>query len=222
MVEFEPVSHIQAERGRVFAGDDRNQYLHVGYFLTWYLSVELALTQLLAIAAGARDARIFDVLVSGMDARVKCERLRAISQLNLQLGRNLSDRLTFFERRMVKTRNRLSHNSLVVPEGSEKIYFVSISQFPKSAYGTQSAALDEAPHMPLLDLFEQGYWLNHFSDDLAALPDPQPQSRILEIEKPRSPLPQAFYQALRRQEQRATSGKPPQTPQPPDPSEGTQ
>jgi hypothetical protein len=69
-------SYLTEVRDKIFGGPDRDMFLHVGYFLCWFAHVELNLTFLLARAINHRQLDDFELLVKGMDARVKCERLR--------------------------------------------------------------------------------------------------------------------------------------------------
>lgn len=67
---------LRESRSRIFSGADRDLYLHAGYFMTWFNQIESQLTFLLAKVLGMRDLEQFELLIGGMDARVKCERLK--------------------------------------------------------------------------------------------------------------------------------------------------
>ena len=50
----------------IFGGEDRDLYLHVGYFFNWYNQVEWKITVIMAVVMGERDLVAFDQLVRGM------------------------------------------------------------------------------------------------------------------------------------------------------------
>jgi hypothetical protein len=47
----------------------------IGYFFSWYSSVEWKITNLMALVMGEKDFSAFDLLVSGMDGKQKTRRL---------------------------------------------------------------------------------------------------------------------------------------------------
>jgi hypothetical protein len=79
-------SVLEAERELVFRGTDRDLFLHIGHFYAWYAQAELNITQLLAIALDQRNMDAFDLLISGMDGRVKVERLQSLRTVSLHRG----------------------------------------------------------------------------------------------------------------------------------------
>lgn len=182
---------LEQMRDYMFNGKDRHVYLYVGHFMLWFSAVEVGITLLLALATKSIDVKGFRHLARGMDARVKCERLRAACRDYKPMGDNLSTRLEFFEKTMVKTRNNLTHSVVLLPEPREKLYFASFG-----AFGTHDAPPDydgdQAPHVPALEVFKQGLWLNLFDTDLRAVAHGEAQASILEIDHPRSPTPKEY------------------------------
>ena len=76
-------------RSEIFGGPDRDLYLHIGYFMSWFSAVELKITFFLALVLDDRQLEDFELLVKGMDARVKCERLRkACKRRAISIGPN--------------------------------------------------------------------------------------------------------------------------------------
>jgi hypothetical protein len=67
-------SFLEAERARIFSGEDRDLYLHVGYFFTWFNHVEWSLTNLMAIVMGDTDLSAFHVLVKRLEGQAKVNR----------------------------------------------------------------------------------------------------------------------------------------------------
>lgn len=178
-------------RDYMFGSDDRHVYLHVGHFMLWFAAAEVGVTLLLALATRSIDIKGFRQLVRGMDARVKCERLRSAAKDYKPIGPNLATRLEFFEKTMVKTRNLLTHSAVLLPEPRQMIYFASFG-----AFGTHDAPPDydgdAAPSMEAIELFKQGLWLNSFHTDLESVAREDAHSTTLEIDHPRSPTPTEF------------------------------
>jgi hypothetical protein len=54
---------LQNARAQIFAGEDRELYLHVGYFFCWYNQVEWKITMLMAVVMGEKDLAAFNLLV---------------------------------------------------------------------------------------------------------------------------------------------------------------
>ena len=122
---------LEAERARVFAGEDRDLYLHVGYFFTWYNNVEWKITHIMAIVMGDKDFSAFNLLVSGMDAKTKVRRLKRLCKIkNLPIEQPLADRLKHFEDKICPLRNKLAHNALVRDEQNPRFYFMQLDRLP--------------------------------------------------------------------------------------------
>ena len=56
---------------KIFSGEDRDLYLHLGYFLSWFSGVEGKLTFLIAFLTESRNLDNFDILASGLQPRQK-------------------------------------------------------------------------------------------------------------------------------------------------------
>src|ERR1044071_8305475 len=92
---------LEAMRARMFSGEDRDLYLHVGYFFTWYNQVDWKITNLMAIVMGERDFSAFELLVGRMDARRKVRRLIELCKIkNREIEQALLDRQRHYERKI--------------------------------------------------------------------------------------------------------------------------
>lgn len=90
-------------------------YAIVGKFFTNFAFCELILTHLLAHLIKARDMEAFELVVRGMDARVKSERMRrAFAKYGL-MGEGFKVRLDFFDKHAIPLRNLLAHNAHFAP-----------------------------------------------------------------------------------------------------------
>ena len=88
-------------------------YAGLGFFQTSFTTAEAFLTMLLAALCKAPIDR-FEITARGLDARIKCERIRVAAKQFSALGPNYDDWLSTFERSCIKLRNKLNHN-LVFP-----------------------------------------------------------------------------------------------------------
>ncbi len=197
-------------RSGLFGGPDRDLYVHIGYFMSWFSAVELKITLLLAVVLNYRQLNDFDLLVRGMDARVKCERLRRACKNRINIGPNFENRLRTFEDVSIPLRNKIGHRHLSNPGAGKTVYMMTLSRTAGSAFGMRQVG--ELPdQMPMLELFEHAYWLHLFSEDLlTATHVTVAQSGTLEIEQPRSPQRLAGRQPTPRKARRAKPGKPSQ------------
>jgi hypothetical protein len=184
---------LEAERARVFAGEDRDLYLHVGYFFTWYNNVEWKITNIMAVVIGDEDFSAFNLLVSGMDAKTKVRRLKRLCKIkNLRIEQPLADRLKQFEDKICPLRNKLAHNALARNEQTPRFYFMQLDRLPWKALGFDiPAGLNKQPpdHIDATTIFEHGCWLNDFSEDLTEVIYCAFRREPLGIKSPRSPLP---------------------------------
>lgn len=184
-------AELNAMRAKLFE-DARDLYLHIGYFITWFTTVETHLTFQLAITLDYSQLGDFELLVKGMDARVKCERLRKACKNRRPMGTNFAKRLLFFEKRMIPLRNKLTHSLVAMPDRSGAFYFTSLSRIPSAALGLDHVG--EPPEsMTGHQLFEHGFWLNCFAADLAEVLRTGFRGKTLEIDHPRSRLPTACH-----------------------------
>jgi hypothetical protein len=89
---------LESERAKIFANEDRELYLHVGYFFTWYNSAEWKITNLMAIIMGEKDFSSFDLFVSGMDGKTKVRRLIRLCKIKKRpIEQPLLDRLEHYK-----------------------------------------------------------------------------------------------------------------------------
>ena len=159
--------------------------------MTWFSAVELQITLLLAIATNAqseKDIAAFEILTRGMDARVKCHRLREASGLHKTIGPKLDARICHFVEKLVKRRNQIAHSLIVMANGDKEMHFTNLARMPFRALGH-----DQIGKLPIMvsteQFFFEAFWLRAFSLDLSRVSETQAQSKILEIESPVSPVP---------------------------------
>jgi hypothetical protein len=199
-------SFLKKVREDVFSRPETTLYLHTGYFMSWFAATELQLTLMLAIALRYKRLDDFDLLVRGMDARTKCERLRNACKKYKPMGPNLSTRLDHFERKICGVRNKVAHRYLALPNNDGPVYLATLAKMPYLAFGEKQIG-EKPDEMSLLELFEYGLWLNFFSQDLGPL-TAQPDRETFEIDQPRSPAPLAGSQPSSRKARRAKPDKP--------------
>jgi hypothetical protein len=176
---------------KAFDGQDGIMFAHIGHF-TWNFGiVEMGLTLLLWIFTGRQDVRTFELLVKGMDAKVKVERLRkAIKLHGSAIGPNLKARLAHFESAQINLRNQLAHSDVSLHDGA--FHFGTIAALAHML-GSEHGA---AKTISTAQLFERAAWLNLFCQDLMELigrmPNPLPtQPLATEIDHPKSGVPTA-------------------------------
>lgn len=180
-------------RANLIAGQDRNLAIDVGYFMIWYSSVELSLTNLLAYASGFPDLDVFDSLVAGMDFKVKVERLRRIRRRRGGIGPALSARLKYMDEKCRPIRNRLAHSAMSNSEKQKGNYLAStLGTMPWDDFGVkQSVGLKYRP--PVIytpaQLLGWGAWLAAFATDLSATLNHVVKTGEFEIVNPRTPEP---------------------------------
>ncbi|WP_371432094.1 hypothetical protein [Novosphingobium sp.] len=191
MFGFTP-DQADAHRQAVNTLPDSVMYIDIGYFIAWYASVELGITALLALASQASSLSSFDTLCSGMDARVKIERLRKILKAGPGIGSALDERLHYFDKKARPIRNRLAHASLAISEsGSTEYYASSLGSLPWKQLGLDPAHPDHKPPIVITpaQLLGWGAWFQHFGRDLSAAFNHALQTGVFEIVEPESPLP---------------------------------
>jgi hypothetical protein len=184
---------LEAERVRVFAGEDRDLFLHVGYFFTWYNNVEWKITNLMAVVMREQDFSAFDLLVRGMDGKKKVRRLIRLCKIKgREIEQPLLDRLKHYETKICTLRDRLGHNALCRDEQKSRFYFMNFDRLPWKELGMDIPdGLSKQPpdHIDAMTLFQHGLWLNSFSDDLTEAVNRAIEDRPLGMKTPRSPLP---------------------------------
>jgi hypothetical protein len=134
-------SFLEAERDRIFTGEDRDVYLHVGYFFTWFNQVEMQLTTLMAVVMHATDLASFELLLGRIGAKTKVRRLRQLCKIkNRVIEQSLLDRLTHYEKTICGLRDRLAHGALARDENQPRFYYVSVTQLPWTVFGQKVAS----------------------------------------------------------------------------------
>jgi hypothetical protein len=136
------------------SGDEGNLYLDLGYFISWFAVSEFRITSLLQAATTSQNTTAFDLLTKGMDARVKCERLRAACDLFLPMGSNLDTRLGVFERHIIPLPNKLAHSFVACPHPFTTMHFSSQAKLPYKAFGKEQIG-DEPEQMTTLEFFKR-------------------------------------------------------------------
>jgi hypothetical protein len=104
---------LDQKRAKIFNDEDRELYLYLGYFLSWFSAVEAQLTMLIAFLTDSKNLENFDLLARGLQPRQKVERLRILASKYRPLGPNLTALLDLFEEVSIPLRNDLSHSRLV-------------------------------------------------------------------------------------------------------------
>jgi hypothetical protein len=187
-----PDEGMSRKRDKLFSFEDRHLYLHLGYFLAWFSAVELKLTFLLAVLTESRNFDNFELLARGLTPRQKIERLRVLARRGRPFGPNAAGLLTIFEATMIDLRNEISHTHVVCDSTSDTFFFTTISRQPYEAIGGEPQAGRPMPKSTTgVQLFEHGYWLHTFSDDLSDLNERAVRGESLEIDCPKTPMRRA-------------------------------
>jgi len=178
-------SLLEAKR-RLFAeGIDRDLYLHIGYFSSWYAGCEMWITLLLARLTKSTDLYSFDLLTRGLDAKTKVIRLKRICEdRGWRIGPNLQLRLNLYEGQMTDLRNKLAHTYAVADYKRNVVIFTMLGNVPVP--GADRHPSEDA--ISFDELFENAAWLNLFNNDLKAACRSLAHSKMLEIDSPQSPL----------------------------------
>lgn len=134
---------------------------NIGHFMMWFGTAEMFLTRILAFALDINDMRKFELLVKGMDARVKCERFRKATKSHLPAGPILLKALSRFENKMIPLRNKISHSWPVLHE--ETVYFCHVG---RGALDPNNIVRD-GTEISFDTLFLEGLWLNLFTSRLS-------------------------------------------------------
>lgn len=210
-----PSEQILSYRDAVRKGPQGDMVLDVGYFLVWFSAAELGITALLALASSARDLNDFDILVSGMDCRVKIERLRKLRKRHGGLGPNLSKRLAYIDDKARPIRNRLAHSFLSNSEKGPPRYFASsMGSLPwKELDGTPPLRGSLPPVIITPDqLLGWGAWFALFTEDVTHAFNHAIQTGEYEIVNPQTQVPSADQESPDLPEHPATGDNSGQTP----------
>lgn len=207
--------YIDEYRTEMFDGVDRQMFLHVGHFVSWYASLEFIITFLLHEFSGRPHPVKFDNLIKGMDAKTKVERLRSAIRLSgWETAKPLNDRLDHFCKKLAPLRNKIVHRHLYWPEG-DQLQISTLAQPPLfEDVKFEGAAKPDVVEGLLL--FEHGIWMAMFSHDLGNLyhntPRPLPPKGIIGGGNYRSSLPKASRSNPQKPARRAKLDRPAQKP----------
>lgn len=204
----------QQLRELTYRGDDDTQlYLDLGHFIARFAIAELGLTTLLAKLTGSHDPVTFDLLVKGMDARVKVERIRKAIALRKLAHPSFIARLDVFEEDIITLRNQLTHSSIATTEGIDppSYFLFGLSNLPWDELGEAApigmARAGKPTVVASQELYSAAYWLWLFAEDIRTASARATRGETLRIESPRSPLPKGSREDRRQQAERARVDK---------------
>src|SRR6266542_1022975 len=159
-------------------------FASLGYFHMWFSAADQWLTVILANLCDAPDAQKFAVAVSGMDSRMKCERLRRAAKLSsLPIGPCFRSWLDDFEKKSVPFRNKISHR-LLLPSQDGKGFYVT-------PFGEGDHMLAQKhPDVSASLLMNHAIWLQAFAEVIDEIAHAWRQARTLEtaVLNPRPPM----------------------------------
>jgi hypothetical protein len=160
-------SQLQAVREAVFDRPERDLYMHVGYFLTWYGHAELAITTIMALIMRERDLEAFHTVTKGLDAKTKALRFRQLCAVKKRkIGPHLLNQLKFFQKTICTFRDRISHTALV-ENGDKQFCFAAFDRLPWKEFGLDyPKATQPAETINRIRVFTYGLWLAHFAQAL--------------------------------------------------------
>lgn len=129
-------------------------YAAIGVFHCTFTALDLSLTYLLARMCDAHSTETFNLLVGGMDARVKCERIKKASRVSCKLGSVFERCLTDFEKRIIPFRNKISHNLLLPHNSADGFMLLQLGKLPE---------LEDKPSLKLDVFYDRAKWLTAFN-----------------------------------------------------------
>jgi hypothetical protein len=151
-------SMLEAERARIFSSEDGDLYMHVGYFFTWYNTVEWQITHIMAIVLREQDLASFALLIGNINAGAKVIRLKRLCEIKKwTIEQPLLDRLGYFERRICRLRNRLAHSGLGRDETKPRFFLMQLDRLPWKAFGMEVPRGEQPQppeHIDAMELFE--------------------------------------------------------------------
>ncbi|MEP6827010.1 MAG: hypothetical protein ABJA10_02930 [Aestuariivirga sp.] len=167
-------------------------FIAVGFFMGEFSGIEMRLTAFLAKLAEAKSIDTFHIITSGMDARVKLERFyKLVREL---VAPNLLERLDYFQKTLIKTRNQLAHSGFWKntknPELLHCLTIKDLSPFSDVSHD------DVELRFNLRQLVIQARWMGKFSKDLTRVYALVGTGKTLEIENPKSVPPQELRDIL--------------------------
>ena len=196
-----PISDDELAQGRLkaYQREDRDLFLDVGFFISWYAHIELVITKLLAFSTQSHDLEAFDILCRGMDARTKIERLRRSAKRHGGIGPNMNKRLTALEKNALSLRNKLVHSALTFSEddGPRRYFMSSLSNMPWAELGMGPPKTTRKPEVVTsLELYRFGVWMSFLSQDLITVLPLALARKELEIANPKARLGEDGYPVL--------------------------
>lgn len=153
-------------RKKFMSGTAGELATHIGDFVLNFSTAEMWITNALYWILGITDSARLEHLTKGMDARVKCERLRQAAKAYCQLGPHLSAGLAIFEEDCIPTRNRIAHTWPYLNPATRIIQFSSLANLPDLEATKPPPTLAKTHGIHIDDLFCQGMWLNKFGSDI--------------------------------------------------------
>ncbi len=210
MINRLPPQFLTALQTRFLTGDDARLPLHLGNYLQWFGIAEVDITTILAFILNLTQWEQLEYVVRGMDARVKCERLRQAAKAYRPLGDNLKASLSVFEQECIPLRNRAAHSLPYLDIKTDIIYFTTFSRIPDLAEDGRWKFDPSTHQIHIDDLFSQAMWINSFATDLMSAFNRALEGGPLEVDDPKSRLPQGVLPENPQQDHPATSGTPAQ------------
>jgi hypothetical protein len=193
----------------------KNMVFHLGFYLMWFGVAEMMVTQGLGALLAFTDHEKFDLLIRGMDLRVKIERLYTASKAyNRPLGPNLKKRLTIITEKQIPLRNRLSHSWPYCSDDAGVIHLASIGAMPPGILKDMSFHPSQRvpPSVHPDELFDRGLWLQAFTGDMIAAISSGVNGGPFEVSVPNSDSQWEGRQVTLIATPLATPDRPPQTP----------
>ena len=181
-------------------------FSQVGYFITQYSNVEVAITALLAILSKFDDFEAFHIITKGMDAKTKVERLRELAKAKKLIPKDghLDKRLLHFADKTATLRNKVAHTWLLKSKGEpQKILFSNLARLPFDLFKMKKRPTPKPDEILVDVLWEHSNWLSQLLLDMLSLIEPAKKGTTLELKKPNSLEPAAFLQHLQQLETRA-------------------
>ena len=213
MINRLPPQLLTALRTRFLTGDDARLSLHLGNYLQWFGIAEVNVTTMLAFILNLTQWEQLEYVVRGMDARVKCERLRQAAKAYRPLGDNVKASLSVFEQKCIPLRNRAAHSWPFLDAKTDIISFATFGRMPDRAEDGRWEFDPSTRQIHIDDLFSQAMWLNSFANDFSRALQRATDGGPLEVDDPKSRLPQGVIEGtLPHKDGSANSDMPDQKP----------
>lgn len=180
---------------------DREMYFDIGVFMVRYAMAELNLTSLLAyLTTGTTKLEEFEMLTSGMDARVKIHRIiKAANHVGV-MHPSFRKRLDFFEERIGGMRNKIAHSTIIMdPDDKDTYLLFGVGNPPYAEFkiGEGPSPYKRGPlRYTANQIYAASFWTSDFTDDISAAWKHARAHGTLEIAHPRSPLRQEGREGL--------------------------